>query len=81
LEGTKIGGIPRFIQAGEPPDGKFIASFGSLIPTCFAPYPLVNQIEPLESYLSPGELVWGDAGCLYFSMNDDGSVNWGYGGY
>jgi hypothetical protein len=45
FEGTKIGGLPRFIQDEATPAGRFFAALGS-ISTGSSRLPLMNETEP-----------------------------------
>lgn len=76
IEGTKIGGIPRWIQEDPELNGKFVASLGSIQPKPKTPYPFVNQPEPINSYHFPDELMWNDVGSLYIAVAEDGSIDW-----
>jgi len=76
IEGTKIGGIPRWIQGDPKLEGEFIASLGSILPHFHAPYPFVNQPEPINSFHSPDDLMWDDVGSLYLAIAEDGSLDW-----
>jgi hypothetical protein len=89
MEGTKIGGIPRFIQNG--PDNydfdkhtwdraTFIGQFASSYLAFDIPFPYCNREKPEELYgdestKSKGWCI-GDAGSIYFFMEPDGSIVW-----
>jgi len=80
IEGTKIGGFPRWIQQEEQAPGPFICALGSVCPKSEVPYPYVNSQEPigLKEANDWGLLKWGDAGSIYFFLRDDGQVDWAY---
>ena len=72
FEGTKIGGLPRFIQ-GEPTlAGRFLAALGS-ISASYSAYPVINEPEPRG--WSRGDLMIGDMGSLYLFIDRRGSVH------
>jgi hypothetical protein len=77
LEGTKIGGVPPFldeINASGAVSGKFLASIGSVKPESDYPYPWINRKIPQD-----GEcdwLMWGDLGVLSLFLHDDGNIQW-----
>ncbi len=77
IEGTKIGGVPSWIQ--EQPEelsGQFLCALGSILPKTGQPYPYVNHAEPIG--FSEGHdrrlMTWGDAGSVYLYLQADGSV-------
>ncbi len=77
LEGTKIGGVPRWIQRPRKPRGKFLGTLGSLVLRTGDPYPLVNVPDPLQRGQDE-ELrlpMWGDMGNVYLFLESDGAVN------
>lgn len=66
FEGTKIGGVPSYIQ-GEPlVTGRFLASLGS-ISFVYPNDPPINQSEPRGDY---NDLMIGDMGTLYLFLDD-----------
>jgi hypothetical protein len=85
LEGTKIGGVPRWIQGDEtPPNSRFICSIGSSEPRYAREwhpsiYPFLNRHEPIESFgedaLSPEPLMIGDAGSIYIFLDEEGTTH------
>jgi len=76
IEGTKIGGMPRWIQYDPELPGQFLGSIGSVHPTWGKPYPFVNHPEPIDLSYAEKSLMWGDAGSLYLSMTPDGVIHW-----
>ena len=78
IQGTKIGGRPNWVQGEVDLPGRFLCSIGSVNPPSERPYPYANVPEPL----APGEeyrtdhLGWGDEGCLYVSVERDGTLHW-----
>jgi hypothetical protein len=82
LNGTKIGGLPHFIQGGADSHDRFLCQLGSIQAAPYAPYPWVNQREPLGLefdntgiYGDENCAVFGDMGSIYLSINDDGGVS------
>ena len=71
FEGTKIGGLPRFIQDEPTPIGRFLAALGS-ISAGYSAYPLINELEPRG--WSHGDLMIGDMGSLYLFLDQHGRV-------
>jgi hypothetical protein len=67
IEGTKIGGVPRWIQGEEIIPGRFLCALGSIFPHGRHPFPYLNQPSPMDlnSVLSNPGLMWGDVGSLY----------------
>ena len=70
LEGTKIGGVPRWIQDPEPVRGRFLCALGSLSFPVDLPYPFVNMPEPIGDMAVAGP-KWGDMGSLYVFLEGD----------
>jgi len=80
IEGTKIGGVPRWIQyEPEVLPGRFIAAVGSIQPAYDAAYPWLNVPAPIETFQAlygEEQLMWGgDMGSLYLFLNDEGMVH------
>jgi hypothetical protein len=73
VEGTKIGGMPRWIQHPERLPGRFLCALGSIQPVWQRPFPYVNVAEPLDPY-DEETLMWGDAGSLYLFIDERGQV-------
>jgi hypothetical protein len=78
LEGTKIGGLPRWIQPPPSLQGRFLAAVGSIDVQPYAKrsYPLINVFEPISALDDQYYLMWGDVGTLYLFLSDDGQINW-----
>jgi hypothetical protein len=75
--GTKIGGLPRWIQGDERPAGQFLGSVGPVQPSPEVDYPWVNDSKPLslrEYYQSNRCLMWGDMGNCNLFLKDDGEI-------
>lgn len=72
-EGTKIGGLPSFIQ--EEPDvrGAFIGTIGSISVAVNARYPFINHPEP-RGWSRENDLMIGDMGSLYLFIDDTGII-------
>jgi hypothetical protein len=82
INGTKIGGLPHFIQSGADDAGHFLCQLGSIQAAPYAPYPWVNRREPLGLefdndgiYGNENCAVFGDMGSIYLFMDDDGKVS------
>ncbi|MCK4874201.1 MAG: DUF1963 domain-containing protein [Phycisphaerales bacterium] len=82
LNGTKIGGLPHFIQSGIDTDARFLCQLGSIQAHPGVPFPWVNQREPLGLESSPGIYsddncaIFGDMGSIYLFIDDEGKVSW-----
>lgn len=75
IEGTKIGGVPRWIQGEEELPGRFLCALGSIHPKKGKPYPFLNSLKPISSNdFSDHGLMWGDVGSVYFFVETKGSV-------
>ncbi len=87
LNGTKIGGLPHFVQSGEDVSGQFLCQLASIQAAAHVPYPWVNCPEPLglglrgDAYNKNGtisdkenELLFGDLGSIYIYRDADGQV-------
>ena len=72
-EGTKLGGVPHFIQDDESPGGRFIAALGSISVPDDERFPFVNVAEP-RGGSSENDLMIGDMGSLYLFLFPDGRV-------
>ena len=72
FEGTKIGGVPRFIQEEPAPVGRFLAALGSIS----AAYSTIRFLRTLQSddAWSNGDLMIGDMGSLYLFLDRNGRV-------
>lgn len=85
LNGTKIGGLPHFIQGGEGQTDGFLCQLGSIQAASDVPFPWVNQAEPLSLkfdntgiYGDNNCAVFGDMGSIYLFLEDDGNVTRGF---
>lgn len=75
IEGTKIGGIPRYIQTSQEVLGRFLCTFASL--SAVDPYSITALQDPPP--LNPDDqydLAWGDEGCLYIHLNGSMKIEW-----
>lgn len=70
LQGTKIAGLPNWIQDDETPDDDslFIGALGSISHAPGKRWPWVNVEEPIQGF-NENLLMWGDMGCLYLFWN------------
>lgn len=74
LEGTKIGGLPKWIQGEEPVSGRFLASLGSFAVDGTGRWPFVNfEVSRGYDHID-SDLMIGDMGSLYFYIDSDGKV-------
>jgi len=73
FEGTKIGGVPKFIQEEPPALGAFIGTIGSISVSLDERYPFVNVAEA-RGRSSEADLMIGDMGSLYLFMGSDGTI-------
>ena len=86
VAGTKIGGLPCWIQDEEPLPGRFLCSIAALMPLkplgCRpvqyfdAPLPPEYFIDRSTDKDEGACIIWGDMGSLYIFMDGDGSVHW-----
>jgi hypothetical protein len=81
LNGTKIGGIPHFIQGGDVSSGEFLCQLGSIQAAPDVPFPWVNQALPLGLtfddrgiYGPENSMVFDDMGTIYIFRKKDGTV-------
>jgi hypothetical protein len=81
LNGTKIGGVPHWIQGGDGSDDQFLCQLGSIQAAPQVPYPWVNQAESLGLefddrgiYGDSNSIVFGDMGSIYIFLDRDGSI-------
>ncbi len=82
-EGTKIGGVPMWIQNSEIPSevefpGRFLAAIGTCTPTCDIEFPWINQQAPMtfKESQSSNFLEWDDSGMIYLSLDSNNEVHW-----
>jgi hypothetical protein len=73
FEGTKIGGVPNFIQDEEVPSGRFIGTLGSISVPTDRRHPFVNVAAP-RGWSRDNDLMIGDMGCLYLFMESNGTI-------
>jgi hypothetical protein len=78
IQGTKIGGLPNWIQGEEKLPGRFLCALGSISPTWRQPFRYVNTPGRRRSTSPSGlrELQWGDVGSVYFFIDNKGEVRW-----
>jgi hypothetical protein len=83
IEGTKIGGVPRWIQYEPERWGRHLCVSGSIEPAMSQPYPWLNDAAPISDFQEypDNTLGWDDAGSLYMCLTPDGSVRWEMQGY
>ena len=74
FEGTKIGGMPRFIQDEPDVPGAFIGAIGSISVSERERYPFLNVPEP-RGASGDNDLMIGDMGSLYLFMDSGGKVH------
>ena len=82
LNGTKIGGVPNFIQGGPETTPRFLCALGSIQAEPNVPYPSTNRREPLSLefkgdgiYADQNCAVIGDMGNIYLFIAPDGTVS------
>jgi uncharacterized protein YwqG len=82
LNGTKIGGLPHFIQGGVDTDQAFLCQLGSIQAAPNVLYPWINRREVLGLQFNNDGIygdencaVFGDMGSIYFFIDDDGNVS------
>lgn len=79
IEGTKIGGLPHWVQYSEDLNGRYVATIGSIQPTSERPFPWLNVSEPIMSFADAHDenmLMWGDMGSLYLSIDNKNGMHW-----
>ncbi|HLK69933.1 MAG TPA: DUF1963 domain-containing protein [Bryobacteraceae bacterium] len=81
LNGTKIGGVPHWIQGGDDSESQFLCQLGSIQAAHQVPYPWVNQAESLGLEFDDrgihgdsNSIVFGDMGSIYVFLDRDGSI-------
>jgi hypothetical protein len=73
FEGTKIGGLPKFIQGVPDISGTFIGTLGSISVPEDQRHPFVNVAEP-RGWSDDNDLMIGDMGSLYLFLRPDGTI-------
>lgn len=82
LNGTKIGGLPHFIQGDSEKSGRFLCQIGSVQAEPDVSFPWVNEPKPLGLYGSSNissetnSAIFADMGNIYLFLNDDGTVSY-----
>lgn len=72
IQGTKIGGLPGWIQDDETPAGsRFLCALGSTGQAPGLAWPWVNVEEPIPEGADQNCLMWGDGGSLYLFWNGE----------
>jgi hypothetical protein len=74
FEGTKIGGVPKFIQETPDASGVFIGAIGSISVAPDERHPFVNVAEPCAGWSDDNDLMIGDMGSLYLFLGRDGEI-------
>lgn len=78
IGGTKIGGIPPWLQDEEPLPGVHLCTLAPVWPRFGDPYPFVNVEEAATSdspYLNR-LMTWGNWETVYVFVGDDGGLSW-----
>jgi hypothetical protein len=81
LNGTKIAGVPHFIQDGQQAKGRYLCQLGSIQPHPFVRFPWVNLSEELgfeddgTGIYGENELCMVDMGTVYVFRDESGAVN------
>lgn len=83
IEGTKIGGVPHWVQPPPRMPKRFLCAMGSIGPVREQRYPWINVAEPIpfRDGLGMETLGWGDAGSLYIFLDWRGRIRWTIQGY
>lgn len=85
IEGTKIGGVPHWVQDDAKLPGRYLCTLGSVAPEDpraggkKVPAPFVNWEKPfgIRDIPAPYEfLCWGDVGSVYIFMDETGNIYW-----
>ena len=82
LNGTRIGGLPHFIQGGDDSPGRFLCQLGSIQAAPNVPYPWANLRDALDLQFNNDGIygddncaVFGDMGSVYLFVDDNGAVS------
>jgi hypothetical protein len=92
LNGTKIGGVPWFANAGEEVSGQFLCQLCSIQAAARVPYPWLNVAEPLRLtshdegsagliHDEDNELVFADMESIYFYRDTNEQIRSSFGWY
>jgi len=73
FEGTKIGGLPKFIQDQPSTPGAFIGTIGSISVSDDGRHPFVNVAEA-RGWSHENDLMIGDMGSLYLFLGPDRKI-------
>lgn len=73
FEGTKIGGLPNYIQDVPDVSGTFIGTIGSIAVPADQRHPFVNVAEP-RGWSDENDLMIGDMGSVYIFVRPDGTI-------
>jgi hypothetical protein len=76
LSGTKIGGVPDWIQDRWYDEGRFLCQLGSIWVWPHEPYPFLNVPEPYQHSVDD-TMMWGDVGALYIFHSPEKGIYWG----
>ena len=76
IEGTKIGGVPHWIQNEDPVGETFLCTLGSIQPVCQRPFPYVNVADPIEGWIADPPLMWGDVGSVFVFLDAALQAHW-----
>ena len=78
VSGTKIGGVPNFLQGDPKLSGTFLAQIASVQPSIEVPYPWVNRKKPYglsgRNSTNGSSFMIGDAGSIFLYLQKDGSI-------
>jgi hypothetical protein len=80
IQGTQIGTAPFFIQGVPELPGRVLCTISSVQPEQHRSFPWINRADPLmpegEWNFDQKHLMFGDMGCLYISIDDEGHLHW-----
>jgi hypothetical protein len=74
MAGTKIGGLPSWVQPEQPLAGRFLASLGSICVSGTAKWPFLNMPGPRGHDHGDHDLMIGDMGFLYLFLDARGNL-------
>jgi hypothetical protein len=77
VQGTKLSGVPFFLQSDPEHEGRHLCTLSSVHP-CSSRWPLLNVERKPSEYedLDPKLLMIGDVGSAYVFINRHGEVSW-----